>query len=133
MKEISEMKKRALLAKQRLKMGYWNKIEQKRMQLESDNRPEVEVSEIVRATARRDEMLALERERAQAEEELYNKVRQILDENPDETAPIGRLIDRAVYESLDEGGKQRYILTLAEKFRALSARYYLEKSASTIV
>ena len=133
MKELSEMKKRVLLAKQRLKMGYWNKIEQNRNRLNDENHSFEVVRKIVVEQTKRDERLILERDRAVEEENLYLKVCKILDENPDEIAPIGRLIDRAVYEKLDEQGKQRYVLSLAEKFRKLSERYYLEKSASTIV
>ena len=129
MKEISEMKKRALLAKQRLKLGYWDKMEQNRQKMQSESVATVTVSEVIKAQVGRDEMLVLEKERAMAEENLYRRVCAILDENPDETAPIGRLIDKSVYESLDEGGKQRYILTLAQKYRELERRYYLEKSA----
>ncbi|MBR2989054.1 MAG: hypothetical protein IKC64_04970 [Clostridia bacterium] len=127
MKEISEMKKRALLAKQRLKLGYWDKMEQNRDKM-SESVATVTVSEVIREKFKRDERLALEKEKALEEENLYKKVCAILDENPDETAPIGRLIDKMVYASLDEGGRQRYILTLAEKFRELERRYYLEKS-----
>ena len=52
----------------------------------------------------------------------------MLDDNPDEPAPIGRLIDKEVYMSLDEGGKQRYVLELSKKFRELSERYYSERA-----
>ena len=90
MKEISEMKKRALLAKQRLKLGYWDKMEQNRDKM-SESVATVTVSEVIREKFKRDERLALEKEKALEEENLYKKVCAILDKNPDETAPIGRL------------------------------------------
>ena len=62
---------------------------------------------------------------------MYLKVCRILDSEVVTTNPIGQLIDESEYESLDEGGKQRYILRLSEKFRELKDRYYKERIGKT--
>jgi hypothetical protein len=127
-KEMSEIKKRALLAKQRLKMGYWQQMERAREQMEKVNVDERSIAMFQQAKIKRDFALASDNQRAKLDEELYQKVCFMLDTNPDETAPIGRLIDKEIYMSLDEGGKQRYVLELSKKFRELSERYYSERA-----
>ena len=42
--------------------------------------------------------------------------------------PIGQLVDRTVFDKLDEANRQRYILELSAKFRELRERYYKEKT-----
>ena len=127
-KEMSEMKKRALLAKQRLKMGYWQQMERAREQMERVSVDERSISRLQQEKVKRDFALAVDNKRAKMDEELYKKICIMLDANPDETAPIGRLIDKEVYMSLDECGKQRYVLELSKKFRELSERYYAERA-----
>ena len=49
-KAISELKKRALLAKQRLKMGYWQRLERERREMEeSSSMGERNITELQRA------------------------------------------------------------------------------------
>ena len=127
-KEMSEIKKRALLAKQRLKMGYWQQMERAREQMEKGKVDERSISMMQQAKIKRDFALASDNRRAKMDEELYQKVCFMLDANPDETAPTGRLIDKEVYMSLDECGKQKYVLELSKKFRELSERYYCERA-----
>lgn len=124
---VSELKRRAFLAKQRLRMGYWDKIAGEKSKLESNNTDARAVAELQRARVGRDELMSIDRERARKEESLYKKVCEILDEDENETGPIGRLIDKELYVGLSEAGKQKYVLELAEKFRELSRRYYLER------
>lgn len=126
-KAISELKKRALLAKQRLKMGYWQRLERERREMEeSSSMGERNITELQRAKIRRDAMFATDEQRFRQEERLYEKVCKILDEDSDTLSPIGQLIDKEKYQKLDECGKQKYILELSKKFRELSRRYYLE-------
>ena len=127
---ISELKKRAFLAKQRLRMGYWEKIAGEKQRLISVGSDEREVSELQRARIDRDELKSVDKARAREEEVLYEKVCEILDDE-NETGPIGRLIDKELYARLNERGKQKYVLELAEKFRELSRRYYMERSNKT--
>lgn len=128
---ISELKKRAYLAKQRLRMGYWDKIAGDKRELESKNTDARAVAELQRARIGRDELMSVDRDRAKKDEKMYEKVCKILDEDENQTGPIGRLIDKELYVSLSEAGKQKYILELAEKFRELSRRYYAEHANKT--
>ena len=50
-KEIGELKKRALLAKQRLRMGYWQRLERERAEMERtrDDLDERGIEELQRA------------------------------------------------------------------------------------
>lgn len=130
-KEISEIKRRALLAKQRLKMGYWQ-----RMQAERDRVNGATADSSVIESARTARMREFERENSRAlgddfaerDEKLYRRVRDILDKNEDATDPIGQLMDREIFEKLDADNRQRYILELSAKFRELRERYYREKT-----
>ena len=132
-KAISELKKRALLAKQRLKMGYWQRLERERREMEeSSSMGERNITELQRAKIRRDAMFATDEQRFRQEESLYEKVCKILDEDSDTLSPIGQLIDKEKYQKLDECGKQKYILELSKKFRELSRRYYLEHVGKSV-
>jgi hypothetical protein len=128
-KEISELKKRALLAKQRLKMGYWQRLEKERQDLNSALGDAEDAKRLQREKVQRDVMLVTDAKRARSEERFYEKVCKILSSDEDTLSPIGQLIDKEVYQALDDGGRQRYVLELSRRFRELSARYYLEQKA----
>ncbi len=130
-KQLSELKKRALIAKQRLKMGYWQKMEEERRKMEKESVQESTITEIQRQKVRRDIMFITNEEKALEEERLYKKVCLILDKDEHTLSPIGQLIDKDYYKTLSENGKQKYILELSEKFRELSKRYYLERDGKT--
>lgn len=129
-KEMSEIKKRALLAKQRMKMGYWQKIlaERERLRRETADSSQIElVNELRKDEYIRSNKRAMGDDFAEREERLYLKVCEILNENENVTNPIGQLMDKHVYDNLDAANKQRYILELSNKFRELRERYYKEK------
>lgn len=130
-KNCSELKKRALLAKQRMKMGYWQKLMDERdamlMNAGDSDRAQYIVSEVQRAKFARDNNIIVNREKADKDEELYIKVCKILDSEEITLNPIGQLMDRKEYEGLDEFGRQRYVLQLSEKYRELKERYYKER------
>lgn len=130
-KEMSEIKRRALLAKQRLKMGYWQRMqdEQSRMADATKNCALIESARSARLREfEMDSRRALGDDFAERDERLYGKVRDMLDKDEDVTDPIGRLVDRDVFDKLDADNRQRYILELSAKFRELKERYYKEKS-----
>ena len=132
-KETGELKKRAVLAKQRLRMGYWQRLERERAEMERtrDDLDKRGIEELQRAKYRRDTMKAIDGDRAKSEEKMYDKVCKILDADSDTLSPIGQLIDKELYSKLDEFGRQKYVLELAEKFRELSRRYYLEHAGKS--
>lgn len=130
-KEISEIKRRALLAKQRLKMGYWQKMQEERERLtrETADSARLEMANAIRKEEfERINNVALGDDFAEKEEKLYLKVREILDRDENVINPIGQLVEHSVYDRLDEANKQRYILELSSKFRQLRDRYYKEKT-----
>ena len=130
-KEMSEIKRRALLAKQRLKMGYWQRMqdEQSRMADATKNSALIESARSARLREfEMDSRRALGDDFAERDERLYGKVRDMLDKDEDVTDPIGRLVDMDVFDKLDADNRQRYILELSAKFRELKERYYKEKS-----
>ena len=124
-RKTGELKKRCWLAKQRLKMGYFDSL--KREKEQADGR-QTESSMAVEYSMRvsRAEVAAS----SSADEKMYRKVCDILDSSEVALNPIGQLIERDVYDRLDATGKQRYVLELSEKFRELQARYYRERTGS---
>ena len=61
-------------------------------------------------------------------DEFYKKVKKILDEYGECGNAISMLIDYSVYDSLDYGRKQKYVLDLSERYRAALERYKREKT-----
>lgn len=91
-KEMSEIKRRALLAKQRLKMGYWQRMqdEQSRMADATKNSALIESARSARLREfEMDSRRALGDDFAERDERLYGKVRDMLDKDEDVTDPIG--------------------------------------------
>ncbi|MDE5562058.1 MAG: hypothetical protein K2K13_00755 [Clostridiales bacterium] len=123
-RKTGELKKRCWLAKQRLKMGYFDSLKQENRQDESVPSPIAEYSMRVGRLA---EVAA---STSATEEKMYRKVCDILDSSEIALNPIGQLIERDVYDGLDANGKQRYVLELSEKFRELQERYYRERTGS---
>ena len=134
-KDCSELKKRALLAKQRMKMGYWQQLltEKETMLIQAGDSQQAQyiISEVQRARGKRDNNIIVNKESVGRDEEMYIKVCRILDSDTVTTNPIGQLIDKNEYDNLDDSGKQRYILRLSEKFCELKDRYYKERIGKT--
>ncbi|MBR2967890.1 MAG: hypothetical protein IKC35_03830 [Clostridia bacterium] len=128
-KAISELKKRALLAKQRMKMGYWEKMMRDREKLISEVGSTYENKKLISDYQREKynrEINVTVNKRAHEDELLYDKVKLILESNEIIINPIARLIDEKEYEQMDGETKQRYILELSNKFRELKERYFRE-------
>lgn len=127
-KQSGELKKRAWLAKQRLKMGYWDSVRREKAQAESDGVD----SRTVAAVFSRSRLIrdSEPTEATVSEDKLYKKVCDILDSDDTTINPIGQLIDSEVYSALDAPGKQRYILELSNKFRELRERYIRERTGA---
>ena len=131
MKEFSELKKRAMLAKQRLKMGYWQNLLKERDDLimlgGNTVYAKAKADEAKRKKFERDNLISLDSEEAKEDEILYKKVCKMLDNNEDVTNPIGVLIDEDLYNGMDSMAKQKYVLRLSKKYREMRERYYTEK------
>lgn len=126
-----ELKKRCQIAKQRLKMGYWDSVRMERAQPDDDTEGQdvMTANAYIHARLRREAEFAVG-ENAVADEKMYKKVCAILDSDEVTLNPIGQLIDAEVYASLDAIGKQRYVLELSNKFRELKERYYRERTGA---
>lgn len=126
-----ELKKRAILAKQRMKMGYWQELMRQREAMLSKvgkTAGNIQlISEVQRAEVKRDASIIVNNPSVNRDEELYKKVKNILDGDEYAANPIGQLIDRKEYDRLDDGGRQRYVLELGSKYRELKERYYRER------
>lgn len=57
------------------------------------------------------------------DDELYEKVCLLLDEDYDNPHILGELIDVKVFKKLNEAEKDRYIINLADKYLELKERY----------
>lgn len=126
-KETGELKKRAWLAKQRLKMGYWESVKTSYSDANgSDGDARYTTAEYVRAKLRRD--VESGGKTVEQDEKMYRKVCDILDSDEVAINPIGQLIDGEVYQKLDAAAKQRYVLELSNKFGELKERYYRERN-----
>ncbi len=128
-KNMNELKRRALLAKQRMKMGYWEQMMKDRDKLMSEAttfEAQKFVSDYQREKLNREYSITVSKS-ASRDEQLYEKVCTILDSEELVTNPIARLIDKTVYDKMDNEAKQLYILELAAKFRELKERYYKEQ------
>lgn len=124
-----ELKKRCWLAKQRLKMGYWESLKREKEDGVSASRNGLPLAvEYARRLNREAEVAASVS--SAPDEKMYRIVCDILDSSEVALNPIGRLIERDVYEKLDPTGKQRYVLELSDKFRELQDRYYREHTGT---
>lgn len=124
-KQSGELRKRCQLAKQRLKMGYWDSV---RSGCNTQAADTGAVSDYARLRLKRE--LTYESTESVADERMYKKVCDILDSDEVALNPIGQLIESEVYSALDAAGKQRYILELSNKFRELKDRYYRERTGA---
>lgn len=128
-KNMNELKRRALLAKQRMKMGYWEQMMKDREKLINEVGSTYEAKKLVsdyqRERYNREFNININKRDSQ-DEKLYEKVCNILESDELIINPIARLIDESEYEKMDNESKQRYVLELAAKFRELKERYYRE-------
>ncbi len=128
-KSMNELKKRAMLAKQRMKMGYWEQMLRDREKMIGEVGSTCEakkfVSDLQRDKYNREFNVTVCK--TTQDEKLYEKVRNILESEEIVINPISRLIDSEEYDNMDNEAKQRYILELSSKFRELKERYYREQ------
>ena len=129
MEERKTLKQYAKEAKQRLKSGFWQEYRK-----DLDEKIE-RASEAGVAPSKVKEYYTYVvseniKSRKDDEEEFYRKVKKILDEEGEISDAIGRLTDKAVFDGLSYGEKQKYTLTLSERYLKAVERYNREKSLS---
>lgn len=122
-----ELKNLARLAKARLKSGYWiDRKEKLKVCLEASGGNVLVADEVKQYFSVAKKVKKNFTETEEREKELYPIVCDIIESN-DGLNPLGRLIDRNYYESLDFAEKQRYVLELSDIYKKLSERYFAEK------
>ena len=62
--------------------------------------------------------------------DFFEKVKTILERNS--ISPIRELMDKGKYDSLDEFGKQKYLLDTIEKFREMKSKIETENSRKIV-
>ena len=105
--ECCDLKQVAQIAKARMKSGYWvNSKEKLKECLESQNGNVFE-EDAVKQYFKVSNMIIKKKSESDIEDDkIYPIVCQIIDED-DGLNPLGRLIDRCFYDTLDDAGKQR--------------------------
>ena len=114
-------------AKKRLKSGFWERyrenLEKELEQAKTIGVPESKVREYFTYSVVND----IE-EKKDDEQNFYNRVKSLLDTEGEVSNVIGRLTDKEYYERLSYEEKQRYNLTLSERYLKALERYKKEKA-----
>ena len=114
-------------AKMRMKNGFWKKYKQN-LEDEILKAKEVGVSESKVVEYYTNKTKEDFKRPVETEGEFYLKVKKILDEEGEVSDVLGRLTDNEVFNKLSYEEKQRYNLSLSEKYLKAVERYNNEKS-----
>ena len=129
MAEELTFKARARQAKERMKKGFWEDCKEDLSQrLERAKEMGLNESKAGRFFAER---LNAQIEGKQ-EDEFYLRVKKMLLENGEVSDAIGRLTDKAYYETLTYEEKQRYTLALSERYLRALERFRREYPFDTL-
>ncbi len=124
---VKTLKQYAKEAKTRLKNGFWEnykkQLDERLEQAEADGLAVSKVKEYYVQKVVDD----FKDKRAE-DEAFYLKVKSMLDADGEVSNAIGRLTDKTVYEALSYDDKQRYTLSLSEKYLKAVERYNKEKA-----
>ncbi len=125
----NDLKVLARAAKQRLKSDFWKDCK-KNFNENASGARERGVSEIkVKSSLKGKVISAI---RGEKEDEFYLRVKAMLDAEGEVSDAIGRLTDRAYYETLTYEEKQRYTFELSNRYLAALAKYRKEKELSAL-
>jgi hypothetical protein len=132
MKKIKRLKDEFRLkageARSRLKSGYWTAVKSEReaeiSKAESEGRDAERIKEYYRNKFEQD---FIKKDIIDDEEAFYNKVVDILNSDELITNPIARLIDEKLFDSMDTASRQRYVLTVSDKYQKMCERYNRER------
>ena len=112
-------------AKKRLKAGFWQNYQKDlSANLERAERAGISTSKVKQYYAERVSENIKSRE--VGKEEFYLKVKKLLEEEGEVADAIGRLTDHEYYQTLDYEEKQRYSLSLSEKYLQAVERFRQE-------
>lgn len=114
-------------AKKRLKQGFWQNYHKNlNEQLERAEREGVAVSKVKDYYTSK--ISGDIKNTSEEREVFYQKVKKLLDEEGEVSNAIGRLTDKEHFDSLSYEEKQRYTLSLSEKYLQAVERYKKEKA-----
>ncbi len=126
--ELKTLKQLCREAKQRLKSGFWKTYKddlQKELEDAKHNGvPENKVREYFAYKV----INGIEEENDSDEQAFYRRVKALLDSEGEVSNAIGRLTDKTYFESLSYEEKQRYTLSLSERYLKALERYKKEKA-----
>ena len=124
------LREEARRAKYRIKTGFWTECqEQKAEQLQKAREQGLNESKVERFFG---SQVAAQIE-GKTDDEFYIKVKNLLLTEGEVSDAIGRLTDQAYYASLSYEEKQRYTLTLSEKYLRALERFRNEYEFESIV
>ncbi len=127
MDEVKTIKQYAKEAKKRLKSGFWEKyksnLQTDILRAENNGVPVSKVKEYYTVKVSEDIKGADDRK-----EDFYRRVKEILESEGEISDAIGRLTDRAYFETLSYEEKQRYTLKLSEDYLSAVERFNREKA-----
>lgn len=119
MAKISEFKKLALMAKQRLKEGNYKDVKNLKNNFLNSYYYK-NISSIKKMNAELNFVLI-----NNSDNDNFNKkVFELLSQNEDNFTPIRELCDYSIYSKLNETEKQNYILRLCEKYNKAKELYF---------
>lgn len=129
MEENKSLKQYCKEAKKRLKSGFWQNYKKNLSDgIKNAESSGVPVSKVKEYYAER--VFNDIKNSEDGTEEFYIKVKKLIDEEGEVSNALGRLTDKAVFDSLSYEEKQRYTLTLSEKYVKALERYRKEKLLS---
>ena len=127
MEKLKSLKQYCKEAKKRLKQGFWQN-HQNNLDLEITRAEQSGISSSKIKEYYTCKITAEIRNTANEDEVFYQKVKQLIDSEGEVSNAIGRLTDKCYFDSLSYEEKQRYTLTLSEKYLKAIERYHKEKS-----
>jgi len=118
-------------AKKRLKQGFWQNYSKDLSEgLERAEKAGVSTSKVKEYYQSR--VAENLKSRGEENEEFYKKVKKLLEEEGEVPDAIGRLTDTEYYKTLSYEEKQRYTLSLSERYLQAMERYRKEKAMGYI-
>ena len=125
----NELKLKAKSAKQRLKSGFWNSVNKRRQaeisEAQNSGKNVQKIKDYYSSYII--ENIKIKDSNSLEEELFLQKVREIVENEEYINNPLKLLMNDEYLESLDYGGKQRYILEISEKYRKAREKVELEK------
>ncbi len=116
------LKELSLEAKRRLKKGFWTEIGREKQNVNSSNTDDVNLyfdSKIMKSIKKEGE--------AEADRMFEERVREIVENEENISNPITLLIDDTIVERLDYNSRQRYLMSISERYNRVREEILRDK------